>query len=531
MNEHARWRGKISRTVVLSVVGAVVLTTAAVTLSSPAGSATRPTVVSLTFDDSNYDQLAAEGTMKSNGLVGTFYTVDGWVGASGYLAKTDLAKIAADGNEIAGHTVTHPDLITIDPAEAQRQVCDNRATLQSWGYKPVDFAYPFADANAQVETITKNCGYNTARGLGDVRSPASCGSCIYGETTPPPDPYYLEAPDQVDSTWTLAQMKAEVTNAVAHNGGWVVLTFHHICSNIGAANCQSDQSTTPTIYNAFISWLAGYVKTTANNASVKTVDQEVRSYLGASYPAYKNATSVPNPPPAAPGVNALSNPSLETLDANTGFPKCFQPGGWGTNTAAWTRTTSGHTGTAAEQLTVTNYASGDAKLLPTLDMGTCSPTVVPGKTYNISTWYTSTGTTQFALYYRNASNGWVYWTSSPWFATASTWTQAKFTTPAVPADAVAMTFGLALIANGTLVTDDYSLVDPGTGAAAANTTTVATAPTTRAAAVNGTATASTTTKSSRKPHSHARPTIPGKGGIKPRVRFAVPEFGGPVGKG
>jgi peptidoglycan/xylan/chitin deacetylase (PgdA/CDA1 family) len=124
------------------------------------------------------------------------------------LAKTDLAKIAVDGNEIAGHTVTHPDLITIDPAEAQRQVWDNRATLQSWVYKPVDSAYPIADANAQVETITKNCGYSAARDSAISCAPASCGTCVYGETTPPPDPYYLRAPDQVDSTWTLAQMKA-----------------------------------------------------------------------------------------------------------------------------------------------------------------------------------------------------------------------------------------------------------------------------------------------------------------------------------
>jgi peptidoglycan/xylan/chitin deacetylase (PgdA/CDA1 family) len=532
MHKRTRWRGRISRTLVLSVVGAVALTTAAVALSSPAGSATKPTVVSLTFDDSNYDQLAAESTLKSNGLVGTFYTVDEWVGASGYLAKSDLAKISADGNEIAGHTVTHPDLIQIDPGEAQRQICDNRATLQSWGYKPVDFAYPFADANTQVESLAKGCGYNTARGLGDVHSPASCGNCVYAETTPPPDPYYLRAPDQVDSTWTLAQMKAEVTNAVAHSGGWVALTFHHICANVGAANCPSDQATTPTTFNSFVSWLAGYAKTASNNTTVKTVDQEVRAYLGTSYPAYQNATSIPNPPPAAVGVNALSNPSLETLDSFTGFPKCFQPGGWGTNTAAWTRATTGHTGTAAEQLTVTGYSSGDAKLLPTLDLGTCSPSVVPGHTYKLSTWYTSTGTTQFALYYRNTFNVWVYWTSSPWFATASAWTQATFTTPAAPADAVAMTFGLALIANGTLVTDDYSLVDPGTTGGTAKTATVVKAATS-ASAVNGTAVSASTAQINRKPHSHARPTIPGggKGGIKSGTRFAVPEFGAPAGKG
>jgi hypothetical protein len=130
----------------------------------------------------------------------------------------------------------------------------------------------------------------------------------------------------------------------------------------------------------------------------------------------------------------------------------------------------GHTDDTADR------TQGDAKLLPTLDLGTCSPTVVPGKTYNLSTWYQSTGTTQFSLYYRDATGAWYYWTSSPWFATATAWTQATFTTPPVPANAVGMTFGVGLISNGTLTTDDYSLIDPGT------TTTATTASYTSASA-------------------------------------------------
>lgn len=512
-----RWR------LFLPLAAAVALAASMVVLATPSsGAATNPTIVSLTFDDSNADQVAAEQTMKANGLVGTFYTVTGWVGASDYLTRANLTQFAADGNEIAGHTVTHPDLIEIDPAEAQRQICNGRATLQGWGYKPVDFAYPFADANSAVETLAKNCGYNTSRGLGDVRSPTSCNNCVYAETMPPPDANYLRAPDQVDSTWTLAQMQAEVTNAVNHGGGWVVLTFHHICANIGAADCQADQSTTPTIYNAFISWLASYARNAVNKTSVKTVDQTVRQYLGTKYPAYKNATSVAPRPPAAVGVNALTNPSLETTDQFTGFPTCFQPGGWGTNTPAWATNSAAHTGTIAEQLTVTGYSSGDAKLLPTLDLGTCSPTVVPGKTYNLSTWYQSTGTTQFALYYRDSSGAWFYWTSSPWFATASTWTQATFTTPPVPAGAVGMTFGLALIANGTLVTDDYSLVDPGTtqGAVKASTSVRADSAPLRPGAHGKVRT-----------FSHEKPRIPGGRGVRTGTKIAVPEWGGNIGKG
>ena len=522
-----------TRAALAFILGTAVSLSLVVVSHTPAIGATKaPTVVSLTFDDSNADQLPAEQTLKANGLPATFYTVSGWVGAPGYLTRANLSTISADGNEIAGHTITHPDLININPLEAQRQICDDRATLDSWGYKPVDFAYPFADANTQVEALAKGCGYNTARGLGDVVSPASCTGCLYAETTPPADPTYLKAPDQVDSTWTLANLKAEVTNAVAHKGGWVVLTFHHICSPItavGVLPCPSDQSVTPANFNAFASWLASYAKTAGNSTSVKTVDQEVHGYLGTAYPAYVTPQAVPNPAPAAVGVNALSNPSLETTDTFTGFPTCFQPGGWGTNATAWTTSSAAHTGVAAEQLAVTGYSSGDAKLLPTLDLGTCSPSVVPGKTYKLGTWYTSTGTTQFALYYRDSTGAWYYWTSSPWFATASTYTQATFTTPAVPANAVAMTFGLALITNGTLTTDDYSLVDPGTTpAAAASPTVVAAASATPVAAQISDITAAVKVK--RSPHSHARPYLPGGKNARANQRIAVPELGH-VGKG
>jgi peptidoglycan/xylan/chitin deacetylase (PgdA/CDA1 family) len=502
------------------LVGVVLLAVAMVAgwagLLPSAQAAPSPTVVSLTFDDGDADQMAAEQTMKANGLAGTFYITTGWTDAAGYLTKAQLNTIQADGNEIAGHTVTHSDLTQVPTSEAKAQICNGRATLQSWGFKPVNFAYPFSTATPAVEQLAAQCGYNTSRGLGDVHSPASCADCPWAESMPPADPNYLKAPDQVDSTWTLATLQNQVTSAVNNGGGWVVLTFHHICSNIGAADCQADQSITPTVFNQFVSWLATYKNTAANKTTVKTVDQAVRQYKGASYPAYKNATSVAPKPVAAAGVNALTNPSVETTDAATTFPSCFQAAGWGTNTAAWASTSPGHTGTKAQKLTVTGYSSGDAKLMPNLDLVTCAPSVTPGKTYNLSTWYQSTAISQFALYYRDASGAWFYWTSSPWLAataTPTTWTQATFTTPAVPANATAVTFGLALIANGTLTTDDYSFVDPGT----------ATAPASLSTASSGTAAAAPTAQ--RQQPAAAAAEVPGAGS-RPGTQVAAEPTGG-----
>ena len=521
---------------------AVVLCVVAVPVVAPTPASalvTGPTVVSLTFDDSTADQAVAEQSLVRAGLRGTFYTVSGWVGQPGYLSRADLTRFAADGNEIGGHTITHPDLTETDPAEAERQICRNRATLEDWGFKPTSFAYPYASSNAPVEALARGCGYLTSRGLGDVRSPRSCTRCIVAETRPPADPQYLRAPDQVDGTWTLAQLQREVTQAVNGGGGWVVLTFHQVCAPLGTAACPTETSITPTLYNAFVTWLAAYSRVAANKTSVATVDQAVRGYLGASYPAYSPAPRTGTPAPAPVGVNALTNASVEDANAATGFPRCWQPGGWGANTPSWSTITPGHTGATAAQLVVTGYSSGDAKLLPTLDLGACAPTAVPGATYDVGTWYRSTGLSQFALYYSDAAGAWHYWTSSPWFGTATDWSQATFTTPPVPAGAVSLSFGLALISDGTLQTDDYSLVRPSAVAARVANPAVASRQVTphRRSLAHARRVLSRTSPALNavvrtRPSgvvggvrvSAPRPFVPGRGRLSPGQRFAVPEL-------
>ncbi|HJP80158.1 MAG TPA: polysaccharide deacetylase family protein [Pseudonocardiaceae bacterium] len=409
-----------------------------------AGAALLPakTQISLTFDDGNADQMTALPVLQKHNMHGTFYIISGSIGAPNYLTLANLGTINGQGNEIAGHTVSHPDLTTVPADEATRQICNGRAQLAAWGYPTTDFAYPYAALNPSVESIVAQCGFNSARGLGDIQSAHGCSGCDTAETTPPRDPYDLEALDEIDTSWTLAQMEQVVTTAQRNSGGWLIYTFHHICAGSG---CDS-LSISPTMLDQFLTWVQGQA---GRGVSVKTVHQVVGGTV-------KPVVTAP------PSTNTtLPNPSLEASTTGDGFPDCFMPGGWGTNTPTWTRTTDAHSGTYAEQLTVTGYSSGDAKLLPTFDLGACTPAVVAGDGYTISVWYKSTAITQFALYTRTANGFWSYWTSGPWLAPSATWTQATFATPAAPAGAVGVSFGLALIANGTVTTDDYAISGPG----------------------------------------------------------------------
>ena len=237
-----------------------------------------------------------------------------------------------------------------------------------------------------------------------------------------------------------------------------------------------------------MTWLAAQKAKGA--VTVKTVGQVIGGTTQAAHAG-------PVAPEAAAGVNALQNPSMETFDATTGLPACYLAGGYGTNTAAFSTTTNAHTGTAAVQINVTGYSSGDAKLVPSLDLGQCAPTVTPGETWNLGEWYESTAVTQFALYYRTADGLWNYWTSSPWFAASPTWTQATWTTPTIPAGATALSFGLNIFANGTLTVDDMSMVRGAAATTAATTTAATTTPaTTTTTTTAATATASVATVAS-----------------------------------
>lgn len=438
----------------LAVLGLIL--TAIVTITGPANASTtkKHVVVSLTFDDGDAEQMQAASVMQQYGMQGTFFIITGYVGAAGYVTRDNLATLAAAGNEIGGHTVTHPDMPLLTAAEQQRQACQSRATLANWGYQVRSFAYPFADANSASKTAVRNCGYNSARGLGDVQSVAGCTGCVLAETLPPKNAMWTRAPDEVSSSWKLQDLENLVIAPATAKGGWVQLTFHHFSDNAAL-----DPTMDLGLFTQFIQWLSAYTHVAANNAVVETVGQAVggpvQPIVQAVYPA-----------PAAAGVNAVRNPSMETQ--SQGAPSCFMQGGYGNNTPTLTTTSDAHTGVVAGLLTMANYTDGDAKWLTTFDLGECAPTVVPGQTYQMSTWYKSSTVTQFAVYLRDTDGVWHYWTSSPWLAAASTYTLGSWTSATIPAGYNGISFGLNLFQNGTLETDDYALYNSvGAPAAAA----------------------------------------------------------------
>lgn len=417
------------------------------TFPASAARATTPSmVVSLTFDDGLQNQYTtALPILQQYGMSATFYIITGFTGViSGYMTQAQLQAVYAAGNEIAGHTVLHPMLGQLSSDEATREICQSRDTLLSWGFPVTDFSYPYSDYRSTSEQIVQQCGYNSGRLDENLASPFGCHSgCALTGTIPPADPYAIPTPDSVQTTWTLANLEAVVTQAETV-GGWTPITFHNICeSGCGA------YSTTPEIFSAFLAWLQ------TQNVSLETVHQVIGGPV-------QPAVSAPQVAPAVPGVNGVVNPSLETPDQyNAGYPYCWMASTSGTNNASFAETGNAHTGSVAQTVTISSYTSGDARLITRQDLGQCTPSVVAGDSYIMSAWYQSTAPTRFTLWYRDGNGGWHYWMQSLPFAAVGSWTQATWATPAVPAGATGLSFGLDIAAAGTLTTDDYSLADSG----------------------------------------------------------------------
>lgn len=402
--------------------------------------------MSFTFDDGLANQMVAQQLLKKYGMAGTFYINSGFIGLPGYMTRADLQTLKANGHEIGGHTVSHQSLITLPPGEANRQICQDRNTLLSWGYSVTSLAYPFADFNASTKTIAQQCGYNTARAVGDIWSPRSCADCDPAERIPPVDKYETRTPDEIDLSWTLQDLKNSVTRA-ERNGGWLAYNLHHVCDN-----CVFE-SIRPLVLEQFLTWLKPrssiLIRTT-----VKKVNQVV---TGAAKPAVPPTAPLP---PGAPGVNTARNPSLETVNAtNPNLPDCWNSGGFGTNVATYARVPDAHSGAFAQRITMSSRTDGDAKLIQTFDLGHCTSSVTVGRSYEVSSWYKSNVPVFFTLYKRDPVGQWTYWTQSPRLAAAAGWTRAAWVSPPVPSGAVAVSFGLTIDSVGTLTTDDYGFAD------------------------------------------------------------------------
>jgi endoglucanase len=213
------------------------------------------TVVTIQFDDGVADQIDTLPILNAHGMHATYFVNTGFIGDSAHMTWQQLDQLAAAGNEIAGHTLTHVNLKPLKTADARLEVCQDRNNLIAHNFQPTSFAYPFGTFDDGTKQIVRDCGYNSGRGVAGGT-----------ETIPPLDAYATRTPPNPKQGTTVATIESYVTTAEQNGDGWVQLVFHHLCNQCDA------YSITPADFTELLDWLQPRA---ANGTIVKTTAEVI----------------------------------------------------------------------------------------------------------------------------------------------------------------------------------------------------------------------------------------------------------------
>lgn len=180
-------------------------------------------LVSVTFDDGwETTYSVAAPLLLDDGIRSTQYIVSGLLDNPAYLSLDQVKALKDKGQQIACHTVTHPDLtkLTDEKLNYELQGCKQYFQKKQFGTIE-DFAAPYGHTNPKVIAgisnvfrSERNTNGDLSNGIAavDVNLPSNfdprniIGVTVHGDTS-------------------VAELQQAVDYTVAHKG-WLVLTYH-----------------------------------------------------------------------------------------------------------------------------------------------------------------------------------------------------------------------------------------------------------------------------------------------------------------
>jgi peptidoglycan/xylan/chitin deacetylase (PgdA/CDA1 family) len=399
--------------------------------------------VEFTFDDGpGVHSRAVLDELRALGLKATFFVVGKKIVDGGTTAAALLRDEVAAGHSVQNHTYDHASLTgetTQTAPLTEKQIgqqldSTTRAIVAARLPRPTLYRPPYGDIDARADDVARGLGYRLVV------------------------PWGLPGTNVMDSKdWSGASAEQIVSNVIS--GYTVDGNFYNGIKNetIVLMHDGGGQETLNSI--AALQPIVDYMNE-HHLCSTATIRDDATG--GRVQP------SLPEPGAAR---NLVRNPSLEERRAggSAAEPTCFQRAGAAVagNEARWSRVSGAHSGKAAEQVVITRWTGGDRKLVLSQNSSdsACLAKVTSSVRYGTWLWYKGDWPVHGATapkvcmitYYRESSGTWNYWETGRCVDPASTWKLTSFVTAPLPAGADAVSFGLALMGKGTLITDDYSL--------------------------------------------------------------------------
>jgi peptidoglycan/xylan/chitin deacetylase (PgdA/CDA1 family) len=188
-------------------------------------------LVSFTFDDIP-DSALINGArvLEGHGVRGTFYVSGGLCGSrfqDWTFIGTDAVRTLLDlGHEVGCHTFSHPDVQTLTPKQAQREIEQNGEFLGRIDprVRLTNFAYPYGSVGlAQKGSVQSR--FRSCRG---VRHGINAGRIDLG---------HLRAVQLYNATLTESGIDA-ILDLAARQNGWVIFYTHDVAERPSEHGCS-----------------------------------------------------------------------------------------------------------------------------------------------------------------------------------------------------------------------------------------------------------------------------------------------------
>jgi peptidoglycan/xylan/chitin deacetylase (PgdA/CDA1 family) len=121
--------------------------------------------VTITFDDAYEDTPAAVELVLSYDLCASIFVTTGQVGTTAMIRRDQLEELASEPDriELGAHTVSHPFLDELSPAQVEFEVRESKRALEETIGRTVStFAYPFGAYDRTVRAAVVDAGFNAA---------------------------------------------------------------------------------------------------------------------------------------------------------------------------------------------------------------------------------------------------------------------------------------------------------------------------------------------------------------------------------